>query len=116
MLNLLVQSCKAHVRLCEHEIKDELLPPADDALDDVEAEHAQTVEYVDAFFKERYVGLVSIRATPLNIIVNDLAQLDHLGQARFSGYDGAYRRLNRRLFLLQVFDLFDDEWRILLGR
>ena len=47
--------------------------------------------------------------------MHDLAQFDHLGQARFSSDNGADRRLDWRLFLLQVFDFFDDKWRVLLG-
>ena len=48
--------------------------------------------------------------------MHDLAQFDHLGQARFSSDNGADRRLDWRLFLLQVFDFFDNKWRVLLGR
>ena len=48
--------------------------------------------------------------------MHDLAQFDHLGQARFSSDNGADRRLDWRLFLLQVFYFFDDKWRVLLGR
>ena len=47
--------------------------------------------------------------------MDNLAQLHDLGEARFSGYDGTNSGLDRGLLLLQVFDLFDDQGRVLLG-
>ena len=78
LLNLLVKPREAHVCLREHEVEDELLAPADNALDDVKTEHAQTVKNVDALFEKGYIGFVSIGTASLVVILNDLAQFDNL--------------------------------------
>ena len=109
LLDLLVEPREAHVRLRQHEVEDQLLAPADYALDDIEAQHAQTVQNVDTLFEKGHIGFVAIDTASLVVILDDLAQFNDLGEARFSGYDGANGGLDWRLLLLQVFNLFDDQ-------
>ena len=94
LLNLLVDPREAHVCLSEHEVEDELLSPANDALDYIETEHTQTVQDVDALFEKRHVGLIAIYTAALDVLLHDRAQLYDLGEAGFAGYYSSNGRLN----------------------
>ena len=52
--------CGWLVRLSQHEVEDELLSPQDDALHDVEGQHTQAVQNVDALLKKWDIRLAII--------------------------------------------------------
>ena len=53
---LLAKDLARLVRLGQHEVEDELLAPEYDALDDVEREHAQAVQDIDALLEKTCIG------------------------------------------------------------
>ena len=91
--------------LCQHEVEDELLAPEDQALDDVQAEHAQRVQDVDALVEEPLLILLRLKLG----LLDHLADLKCLGQTRLPCDYSSDRRLDRALLLLQVLYLFHDE-------
>jgi len=96
-------------RLCEHKVENKLFAPQDDAPDHVQRQHAQTVQNVYALIEQCPV------CPSLHLLGfgNDLAQFLHLREARLARDDCPNGALNRRLLLLQVFDLFDEDRRVL---
>ena len=91
--------------LCQHEVEDELLAPEDQAFDDVQAEHAQRVQDVDALVEEPLLILLRLKLG----LFDHLADLECLGQTRLPCDYSSDRRLDWALLLLQVLYLFHDE-------
>ena len=98
------------VALGQQEVENQLFAPLDDALNDVETKHTQTVQDVDTFIEESWFNT---SLSFLNLHKN-LAELVNLGKAGFARDNSPNRALNRRLLLLQVLNFFNKDWRILL--
>lgn len=92
--------------LGEEEVEDERFAPLDDALDDVQRQHPERVKDVDALFQQSRAHITFAGCYG----VDDLAELVDLRDARLTGYDRPDGPLNRRLFLLEVFDFFGNYW------
>lgn len=95
--------------LGEEEVKDERFAPLDDALDDVQRQHPQRVQDVDALFQEGGAHIAFAGGDG----INHLAEFVDLRDAGLAGNDGSDGRLDRCLFLLEVFDFFGDDGGVL---
>ena len=91
--------------LCQHIVEDELLAPEDQALYDVQAEHAQRVQNVDALVEESLLILLRLKLG----LFDHLTDFYCLRQARLPCNYCSDCRLDWTLLLLQVFYLFHDE-------
>lgn len=109
----------------QQKVVDQLLTPFDDALDDMQRQHAQRVQDVQTLVKELEVALLVLatywlhsQILQLHVLLvclfEHLLQLHNLRDAALSGDDSSDCVLNWRLFLLQILDLFDDDRRVLV--
>ena len=73
--------------LSEHEVEYELLTPQDDALDNVERKHAETVEDIDTLFEQWDMSSLILAHLCLLCLMHDLTELADLRKARLTGND-----------------------------
>lgn len=112
--------CAIHL-ISKEEVIDELFPPLDDALHNVQREHSEAVHDVEAFVKKLVVVLLVLGCDLLNSKTVHLHvlfvcfskyffKLHNLRDTAFTCYDRSDRLLNWSRFVLEIFYFFDYDW------